>query len=98
MLKPVFPKVEAKHLARQALVYIRQSTFIQVRDNTGSTMRQYDLAQRAVDLGWPEPQIRVIDQDQARSGTTSVNRDGFQLVVAEVGLQRIGAVFCLEAS
>jgi len=98
MVKPAFPKVEAKHLARQALVYIRQSTFIQVRDNIGSTMRQYDLAQRALDLGWPQPHIRIIDQDQAHSGTTSVNRDGFQLVVAEVGLQRTGAVFCLEAS
>jgi len=98
MLKPAFPKVEAKHLARQALIYIRQSTFIQVRDNTGSTMRQYDLVQRAIALGWPPTQIRVIDQDQAQSGSSSVNRDGFQLVVAEVGLQRIGAVFCLEAS
>ena len=91
-------KVEASHLARQAVVYIRQSTFIQVRDNTGSTMRQYDLVQRAQELGWPETQIRVIDQDQAHSGTTSVNRDGFQLVVAEVGLGQVGAVFCLEAS
>ncbi|MBI1794476.1 MAG: recombinase family protein [Chloroflexi bacterium] len=98
MVKLGFSKVEAKHLARQALVYIRQSTFIQVRDNIGSTMRQYDLTQRALELGWPEPQIRVIDQDQAHSGATSVNRDGFQLVVAEVGLQHIGAVFCLEAS
>jgi DNA invertase Pin-like site-specific DNA recombinase len=98
MLKPALPKVEAKHLARQALVYIRQSTFVQVRDNTGSTMRQYDLVQRAIALGWPPTQIRVIDQDQAQSGSSSVNRDGFQLVVAEVGLQRIGAVFCLEAS
>jgi DNA invertase Pin-like site-specific DNA recombinase len=90
------PKVEASHLARQAVVYIRQSTFIQVRDNTGSTMRQYDLVQRAQELGWPETHIRVIDQ--AHSGTTSVNRDGFQLVVAEVGLRHVGAVFCLEAS
>ncbi len=92
------PKVEASHLARQALIYIRQSTFIQVRDTIGSTLRQYDLVQRATELGWPETQIRVIDQDQAHSGTTSVNRDGFQLVVAEVGLRHIGAVFCLEAS
>jgi len=46
--------------------------------------------QRAIALGWPPTQIRVIDQDQAQSGSSSVNRDGFQLVVAEVGLQRIG--------
>lgn len=98
MLKPALPKIEAKHLARQALVYVRQSTFIQVRDNIGSTMRQYDLVQRAIDLGWPPTHIHVIDQDQAQSGTTSINRDGFQHVVAEVGLERIGAVFSLEAS
>jgi DNA invertase Pin-like site-specific DNA recombinase len=97
-MRTAVAKVEAKHLDRQALVYIRQSTFIQVRDNVGSTMRQYDLVQRAAALGWSETQIRVIDQDQAHSGTTSINRDGFQLVVAEVGLRHVGAVFCLEAS
>src|SRR5262249_55023891 len=98
MLKSAVSKVEAKHLERQAVVYIRQSTFVQVRDNVGSTMRQYDLSQRAIDLGWSPEQIRLIDQDQARSGSSSVNRDGFQLMVAEVGLNHIGAVFALEAS
>ena len=71
---------------------------MQVRDHTGSTTRQYDLTRRAQDLGWPAPAIRVIDQDQGQSGASSINRDGFQDMVAEVGLQRIGAVFCLEVS
>lgn len=92
------PKLRDDHLQRQALIYIRQSTLLQVRDNTGSTARQYDLVHRARELGWPEDRITVIDRDQGRSGATSVGRDGFEHLIAEVGLGRAGAVFSLEAS
>jgi DNA invertase Pin-like site-specific DNA recombinase len=71
---------------------------MQVRRNTGSTARQYDLRQRAVELGWSTEQIVIIDQDQGRSGASSANREGFQFLVAEVGLGQAGAVFSLEAS
>ena len=71
---------------------------MQVRRNTGSTARQYDLRQRAVELGWSVEQIVIIDQDQGRSGASSANREGFQFLVAEVGLGHAGAVFSLEAS
>ena len=91
-------KIRPDHLDRLALIYVRQSTLIQVRENTGSTARQYDLIQRALDLGWPREQIVVVDQDQARSGASATNRDGFQFVVAEAGLGRAGAVLSLEAS
>jgi DNA invertase Pin-like site-specific DNA recombinase len=80
------------------MIYVRQSTFLQVRRNTGSTARQYDLRQRAVELGWSVEQIVIIDQDQGRSGASSANREGFQFLVAEVGLGQAGAVFSLEAS
>jgi DNA invertase Pin-like site-specific DNA recombinase len=96
--RPNSLKIRPDHLDRQALIYVRQSTLIQVRENTGSTARQYDLAKRASDLGWPPDRIRVIDQDQGHSGSSAVGRDGFQLLVAEVGLKHAGAVFCLEAS
>jgi len=92
------PKIRADHLERQALIYVRQSTFMQVRRNRGSTARQYDLRQRAVELGWSTEQIVIIDQDQGRSGASSANREGFQFLVAEVGLGQAGAVFSLEAS
>ena len=92
------PKIGAEHLERQALIYVRQSTFMQVRHNTGSTARQYDLRQRALELGWSAEQIAIIDQDQGRSGASSANREGFQFLVAEVGLGQAGAVFSLEAS
>jgi DNA invertase Pin-like site-specific DNA recombinase len=91
-------KIQLEHLERQAFVYIRQSTLAQVLHNTASTARQYNLEQRALDLGWSRSRIVVIDQDQARSGKSSVGRDGFQFMVAQVGLGRVGAVLCLEAS
>jgi len=92
------PKLRDTHLQRQALIYLRQSTLIQVRENTGSTTRQYQLADRARQLGWLEPQIRILDQDQGCSGASSVGREGFEQLVTEVGLGRAGAVFSLEAS
>lgn len=91
-------KIRTDHLDRLAFIYVRQSTMLQVRDHTGSASRQYDLSSRAVNLGWPPERIRVIDRDQGHSGASIVGRDGFQSLVAEVGLKHAGAVLCLEAS
>ena len=90
-------KIQTEHLGRRALIYIRQSTLTQVRENVGSRI-EYDLVQRALDLGWMPEQIIVVDQDQGRSGVSAEGRDGFQQLVAEVGLGQAGAVFSLEAS
>ena len=91
-------KLRNEHLTRPALVYVRQSSLMQVRDNTASTARQYQLVKRAQDLGWPESLVVVIDQDQGRSGASRTARDGFEYLIAEVGLGRVGSVLCLEAS
>jgi DNA invertase Pin-like site-specific DNA recombinase len=91
-------KIRPDHLSRQAVIYVRQSTLLQVRENIGSTMRQYDLVKRARDLGWEQAGVRVIDQDQGQSGASSIGRDGFQVLVAEVGLGHVGAVLSLEVS
>src|SRR5947209_11056086 len=91
-------KIRPDHLSRQAVIYIRQSTLVQVRENSGSTTRQYDLVKRAHDLGWEQAGIQVIDQDQGQSGASSLGRDGFQRLVAEVGLGHVGAVLSLEVS
>ncbi len=91
-------KVQPEHLDRQALIYVRQSTLAQVIANTGSKARQYDLAQRALELGWPQEHIVVIDQDQGCSGASAADRAGFQQLVTEVGLGHAGAIFSLEAS
>src|SRR5215469_5846173 len=99
MMIPSFAsKIRPDHLDRLAQVYVRQSTMIQVRENTASGARQYDLAGRASELGWPLERIQVIDQDQGHSGASSADRDGFQHLVAQVGLGRTGAVLSLEAS
>lgn len=91
-------KIRLEHLDRLAFIYVRQSTVIQVRENTASTARQYDLVQRARDLGWAPEHIQVIDQDQGHSGASTTGRDGFQALLVEVGLGHAGAVLSLEVS
>jgi DNA invertase Pin-like site-specific DNA recombinase len=91
-------KVTARHLKRNAYLYVRQSTLRQVFENTESTERQYALRQRAVALGWPREKIVVIDSDQGQSGASMEGRDGFQRLVADVGMGRAGIVMGLEVS
>ena len=91
-------KVTASQLARNAYLYIRQSTLRQVLHNTESTVRQYDLRGKAISLGWAASQIIVIDIDQGQSGASAADREGFQQLVAEVSLGRAGIVLGLECS
>jgi len=91
-------KITARQLSRQAMLYVRQSTLHQVLENTESTARQYDLRERAVALGWEASRIVVIDQDLGQSGASTVDRLGFQHLVAEVGLGHVGLVMGLEVS
>ena len=91
-------KVTAEHLRRLAYLYIRQSTLRQVHENCESTARQYDLKRRAQALGWTTDQVIVIDEDLGLSGATAAGRSGFQRLVAEVGLGRVGVVMGLEVS
>jgi DNA invertase Pin-like site-specific DNA recombinase len=91
-------KVRAEHLKRKAYLYIRQSTLQQVLHNTESTERQYGLKQRAIALGWPTEQVEIIDGDQGQSGASAVDREGFQKLVAEVGMGHAGIVLGLEVS
>jgi DNA invertase Pin-like site-specific DNA recombinase len=90
--------VTSDHLRRQAYLYVRQSSLQQVHDHRESTARQYDLKRRAHALGWPSDQIVVIDEDLGLSGASSIERTGFQRLVAEVGLGRVGLVMGLEVS
>jgi DNA invertase Pin-like site-specific DNA recombinase len=91
-------KIRCEHLGRYAYVYVRQSTLQQIRENTISTLRQYDLAKFAAELGWAQDQIIVVDQDQARSGASTEGRDGFKRMLSEIALGNVGAVISLEAS
>ena len=91
-------KVTSDHLKRGAYLYIRQSTLKQVLENTESTKRQYALRERAVALGWSLDCIITIDSDLGLSGANAVDREGFQKLVAEVGMGNAGIVMGLEVS
>src|SRR5215210_7268206 len=91
-------KITSEHLRRDAYLYVRQSTLRQVLENTTSTDRQYGLRQRAIALGWAAEQIVVVDDDLGRSGATAEGREGFQRLVADVGMGEAGIVIGLEVS
>src|SRR5437667_4129531 len=91
-------KVNSEHLKRNAYLYVRQSTPRQVLENTESAERQYGFRQRAAALGWPMERIIVVDSDQGHSGASVADREGFQKLVAEVGMGRAGIVLGLEVS
>ncbi len=91
-------KVRPTHRQRAAIVYVRQSTISQVRFHHESTERQYALRDRALEMGWPDQAVRVIDEDLGVSGSSTEGRTGFQSLVAEVSLGQVGAIFGLEVS
>jgi DNA invertase Pin-like site-specific DNA recombinase len=95
------PKIDPRHLVRQALIYVRQSHPNQVQRHPESARRQYGLVERAERLGWPHEQTRVIDEDQGKSAAGSAaaqGRDGFAQLASAVGLGEVGIVLALEVS
>jgi DNA invertase Pin-like site-specific DNA recombinase len=92
----VNPKIRPEHLARAAVVYVRQSTLGQVEHHTESKRLQYSLADTASVLGFAS--VETIDDDLGRSGSGLVERPGFQKLVAMVCGGTVGAVVCIEAS
>lgn len=91
-------KITDAHLRRVAFVYLRQSSPEQVRRNRESTDRQYQLVERAVDLGWSRDQVSVIDEDQGVTASGVKDRGGFDHMAAQVGFGRVGIVLGIEVS
>jgi hypothetical protein len=91
-------QIQDTPLRRSAYVYIRQSSATQVLVNRESTQRQYQLTERAAQLGWSKTQIKVIDEDLAHTGSGLVTRHGFAQMIQEVALGQVGLILCLEAS
>ena len=91
-------KVERVHLRRAAFVYVRQSTMAQVERNTESLERQYELVDRAVALGWAAGDVVVVDRDLGVSAKSTNGREGFERLVADVGLGKVGIVLGIEVS
>ena len=91
-------RVATAHRAKLAYIYVRQSSAGQVRQHQESTELQYRLVDRAAGLGWPRERIEVIDDDLGKSGISSAGRQGFQRLIAEIGLGKAGLVLSLDAS
>jgi DNA invertase Pin-like site-specific DNA recombinase len=89
-------KIKSQHLERKAILYIRQSSAYQVSHNLESQKLQYAMQDRLQQLGWRE--IEVVDEDLGRSAAGTVTRAGFERMVAEVCLGKVGAVAAREVS
>lgn len=90
--------VKNTHQARLAYVYVRQSSLGQITRHRESTDLQYRLVERAATLGWPRDRVQVIDEDLGRSGASAEQRTGFQHLIAEISLARVGIVLSWDAS
>jgi DNA invertase Pin-like site-specific DNA recombinase len=92
-------KIRPDHLDRWAYIYVRQSDPMQVLNHQESTRRQYDLRHRARQLGWPDERIAVIDEDLGHSASdASQARAGFERLVADLFIGRVGAILSVEIS
>jgi DNA invertase Pin-like site-specific DNA recombinase len=92
------PKIRPTHLSRLAVVYIRQSDPKQVLKNRESGFNQRALRERLLELGWAKKQIVILDEDQGRTAKHVIGRDGFQGLVADISLRKIGIIAGYEVS
>src|ERR1700750_3387180 len=90
--------IDERHLARLAIIYNRQSSPHQVLTNQESLRLQYDLRRRALQLGWGEADIVVIDADLGLSGAAAAHREGFKDLIARVTLGQVGIVLSSEVT
>ena len=91
-------KVLATHLERKAVVYLRQSTPKQVRENVDSQLCQRTLIERAQSLGWPQHRVEILDGDLGLSASQAQCRDDFKTLAASVALGHVGIVFGWDVS
>jgi DNA invertase Pin-like site-specific DNA recombinase len=89
-------KIGPQHLARKSILYVRQSSAYQVIHNEESRRLQYAMRDRLRELGWED--IDVVDEDLGRSAAGTVTRNGFERMVADVCLGKVGAVAAREVS
>jgi DNA invertase Pin-like site-specific DNA recombinase len=86
------------HLARKAIIYIRQSTPHQVLTNQESLRLQYALKQRALELGWQADDVEIIDADLGLRGASAEERKGFQELVTKVTLGQVGLILSFDVT
>ncbi len=90
--------IQPTHLQRRAVIYVRQSSPNQVINNQESTRLQYALKKRAIERGWHERDTLIIDTDLGRTGSTAVDRPGFQEMVTLVTLGQVGIIYAYDAT
>ena len=90
--------ITPNHLARKAIIYIRQSTPQQMLSNQESLRLQYALKQRALDLGWREADIEIIDTDLGLTGASAQYREGFKELITQVTLGQVGIIFSSDVT
>lgn len=89
-------KIKPQHLDRKAILYVRQSSAYQVAHNEESRRLQYAMEQRLRNLGWKE--IEIVDDDLGCTARGVVTRNGFERMVSDVCLGKVGAVAAREVS
>jgi DNA invertase Pin-like site-specific DNA recombinase len=89
-------RIAPRHLERSAIVYVRQSDPQQVREHTESTRLQRGLREKAISLGWSNPQL--IEDDQGITASGFADRPGFQWLLTQITLRKAGIILCIEAS
>lgn len=90
--------VQRHHTQRQAVIYVRQSSPHQALNNQESLQMQYGLRERAVELGWKSDDVRVVDSDVGRTGSNAKGRRGFQELVSDVTLGKVGIILAYDAT
>jgi len=92
-------KIRKEHLGKLACIYVRQSSARGVKTNVvGGRRQREDVVELALQLGWPKANIKVIDTDQAITGTSTHGRYGYLDMMTAIANQTVGGVFSLESS
>ncbi len=91
-------KITQEHQTKKAVIYVRQSTPNQVISNQESLQLQYALKQRAIELGWNENDIVIIDSDLGLTGSSITNREGFKYMLTEVTLGNVGIILSYDVT
>lgn len=90
--------ITTQHLARKAIIYIRQSTLHQVLSNQESLQLQYALKDKALKLGWRADDVEIVDCDLGITGASTQHREGFKQLIAKVTLGEVGIIFSSEVT
>jgi DNA invertase Pin-like site-specific DNA recombinase len=90
-------KITPEHLSRKAIVYLRQSSDGQVKNNLESQRLQYALSGLATRLGFRD--VGIIDTDLGSSAAVAAKRrEGFEQMLGAVALGQVGLILSRELS